>query len=423
MEIRCQWFQDYEAREAFFRENVSSLIPASYRGPNLFWREFSAITAKDVSRQALRKTACITAFPQDGLAFAAPLQILRAAAAGQNDAGTLENQAIELFRLAPLLNQALRTLSGGEIVRLALAKAWLNAATHQELYLASPYSWLDKHNNGLTDTVARAYLERNKPVTFLALEGENTDSERGSGIHPPAKPAPLPPVTFSLTAKDLQLKLSQSLMLGAAPLWARTNDFTFELASPCLILGENGAGKSLLVKTLAKVNGRRGALEIKSGDNLAPCRLLQQNTLSQSLLRVKEQFAPVSSGPLRTEFRRLYALLHKAVMDGSVKSVSADSLLDLKLKLAAACLCQNPKLLILDEPEWGLSYAVATAFVYGVCGLAHAHGVPVALVSHKNWWLKLARSRLLVTKKTAPKAHKQLAAFGIHIGTEQPCED
>lgn len=417
MEISYQWFQDYEAREAFFRENVSSLIPASYRGPRLFWHEFSAITAKDVSCQTLRKTACITAFPQDGLAFAAPLQILRAAVAGQPDAETLEKQAIELFRLAPLLNQALRTLSGGEIVRLALAKAWLNAATHQELYVASPYSWLDKHNNGLTDIVARAYLEHNKPVTFLALEGENTGTAPGSGFQPAVMPIHLPPVAFSLTAKNLQLKLSQSLMLGAAPLWAKANDFTFELASPCLILGENGAGKSLLVKTLAKVNGRRGVLEIKSGDNRAPCRLLQQNTLYQSLLRVSEQFAPVSSGPLRAEFHELNALLHQAVMAGSVKSVTEGSLLDLKLSLSAACLCQNPKLLILDEPEWGLSYTAATAFVYGVCSVAHAHGVPVALVSHKNWWLELARSRLLVTKEAAV-AHKQSAAFGIHIGME-----
>lgn len=417
MDIEHKWFQDYEAREAFFREHVSGLIPASYRGPGLFWREFTAITPKDVNAYAQRKMACITAFPLDGLAFAAPLQVLRAAAIGQPEALALERQAIALFRLEPLLNQALRTLSGGETVRLALAKAWLNASTHHELYVASPYSWLDKHNNGLTETVARAYLDRDKPVTFLGLTGENFDSAPGE-IGPPAMPASVIPVIFSITARNLKLKLSQSLTPGAAPLWARTDDFELRLASPCLVLGENGAGKSLFVKTLAKVNGYRGGLEVNSGNNQAPCRLLQQNTLSQSLLREKDQFAPVSSGPLREEFRQLHTILYDAAAEYFAEPIPAGSIFDLKLALTAARLCGDPQLLILDEPEWGLSYAAATAFVYAVCATAHDRKVPVMIVSHKNWWLGLARSQIEITKETGARDHKQRIAFGMRIQAE-----
>lgn len=418
MDIRHLWFQDYEEREAFFKENVSGLIPVSYRGPGFFWREFTGVTPGDVSDYIQRKTACITAFPQDSLAFASPLQVLRAAAMGQPDALVREKQAIDIFKLEPLLNQALRTLSGGETVRLALAKAWLSAVTHHELYLASPYSWLDRHNDGLTETVARAYLDRDKPVTFLALAGENTDTANDNNGATAALPN-LAPVTFGLTARNLRLKLSQSLMLSAAPLWAGTNDFALELASPCLVLGENGAGKSLFVKALAKVNGQRGRLEINSA-NRGPCRLLQQNTLSQSLLRVKDQFAPVSAGPLLAEFRQLHALLHESVTDRLNQPVTAGSILDLKLALTAARLCQRPKMLILDEPEWGLSYTAATAFVYSVYSAAHAHNVPVMLVSHKNWWHATARSRIFITKDTATANRKQRLAFGMHIGTETP---
>lgn len=417
MDIKLKWFPDYEKREAFFQEHVSALIPAGYRGPGLFWREFTAITAKDVIAYNTRKTACITAFPQDGLAFASALQVLRAAAMGHPQALKQEAHAIELFKLEPLLNQALRTLSGGETVRLALAKAWLNTTDHNRLAIASPYSWLDHNNTALTQTVAEAYLNQGKPVTFLALDGENTDLEHNAPMPPPGDGA-ISPVSFSIEAKDLRLKLSQSLRLGAPPLWAQAGDLALELASPCLVLGENGAGKSLLVKALAKVTGYRGRLEVNSMDNRAPCRLLLQNTLSQSLFRTKDQFAPVSSGPLVAEYRQTRQALQTAINGHLAEVIPEGGVLDLKLALAAARLCQNPKLLILDEPEWGLSFTAATSLVYALCALAHARKVPIMIVSHKNWWRHIARSRLHVKKQTADA--KRHIAFGMQIEMEAP---
>lgn len=417
MDIELKWFSNYEAREAFFQEHVSGLIPASYRGTGRFWREFTAVTPKDVIAYNARKSACITAFPQDSLVFASPSQVLRAAVMGHPRALELEADVIGLFKLEPLLHQALRTLSGGETVRLALAKAWLNAQTHNRLAVASPYSWLDQNNAALTQTVAAAYLNQNKPVTFLVLDGENTDLEHNEPALPPWDNA-AQSVPFAIEAQDLRLKLSQSLRLGSPPLWAQVGDLALAMTSPCLVLGENGAGKSLFVKALAKVGGYRGKLEVQSAGNAAPCRLLQQNTLAQSLFRTKDQFAPVSSGPLVEEYRRIRQLLHNALSGHLAEPIQEGSVLDLKLALTAARLCQHPKLLILDEPEWGLSFTAATGFVYALCALAHARQVPVMIVSHKNWWRRIAQSRLHVTKQTAESSPKQHMAFNMRIEAE-----
>lgn len=397
MDVNVKWFKNYEEREEYFSRHVSVLIPPSHLGAGRFWRAFNAVCAKDVIKYNNAKTACITAFPQDSLAFASPLQVLRAAIMGREKAQDAENRAIELFKLGPLLNQALRTLSGGETVRLALAKAWLNSATHTSLAIASPYSWLDKDNAGLTETVANAYLTLGKPVEYLALNGENTDQAATVPVDL-CQSLNQNPVAFEIETQNLKLKLSQSLSLGAPPVWARAGDFRLNLVSPCLVTGQNGAGKSLLVKALTKISGYRGELSVASGDNKAPCRLLQQNTLSQSLFRVGDQFAPTGCGPAYDEFSDIRQNLKRQIETFLNTEISAESVLGLKTALMAARLCQKPKLVILDEPEWGLSFKNAEAFVMAVCAVAHYRQVPVMLVSHKNWWQNLAQSQIVVSK-------------------------
>lgn len=414
MDINIQWFNTFEEREDYFQKQISNLIPPSYLGVKPFWQAFTAIGAKDVANYNAHKTACITAFPQDSLAFASPLQVLRAATMGRPQALTQEREAIATFKLGNLLNQALRTLSGGETVRLALAKAWLNAHTHNKLTIASPYSWLDAHNANLIENVAQTYLSQNKPVDFLALTGENADFATAAT---PAEftPPHLAPLGFSITARNLRFKLSQSLSLGAPPLWAHAGSLDLQLASPCLVQGENGAGKSLLVKALAKVGGYKGVFYINNAKDRAPCRLIQQNTLSQSLLRIKNQFAPTSSGALLNEFMQLRRELQQATELRLQEEILAASLLDIKLALAAARLCQKPQMLILDEPEWGLSLTHALAFVYALCETAHAREIPIMLVSHKNWWQNLAKSHVHVSKSDTPDHMPPRTVFSMQV--------
>lgn len=408
--INVKWFDTYEAREAYFRKHVSGLIPVSHLGTRRFWQDFNAISAKDVTAALQRNIACITGFPQDGLAFATPRQVVRAAGMGQPDAAVLENRALSMFRLEALQDQALRTLSGGETVRLALAKAWLNARTHKSLTIASPYSWLDRHNEGLTSHTAATYLEQGKPVTYLALKDEDTDF---AATRPDLYPTALSPPVFHIASQNLRLRLNQSFSFGSQPLWAQVQDYDLELASPCLITGENGAGKSLWTKALAKITGYKGDVSVQSEANRGPCRVLLQNTLSQSLFRIKQQFAPAPVGGVLTEFETLRQTLHNRLEEWQAKIINSQSILGIKIALCAARLCNDPKLVILDEPEWGLSFTDSMAYVTAVCELAHSRKIPVMLVSHKNWWKNLMQSCININKQLSSDKPTHGIAFEI----------
>jgi hypothetical protein len=76
------------------------------------------------------------------------------------------------------------------------------------------------------------------------------------------------------------------------------------------------------------------------------------------------------------------------------------SLLEMKILLTALRLVDHDGVLILDEPDWGLSRPDAVAFVAAVVRAAHDRGVPVILISHKPWWRNLARSIRRVSKQT-----------------------
>jgi ABC-type branched-subunit amino acid transport system ATPase component len=91
------------------------------------------------------------------------------------------------------------------------------------------------------------------------------------------------------------------------------------------------------------------------------------------------------------------------------------SLLEIKALLVAVRLCGRPSALILDEPDWGLSRDSAIALVLAIIKVAHEVSTPILLISHKPWWLNLAKSTINV-QRTAKKMHKdQNYSFRIQL--------
>ena len=80
------------------------------------------------------------------------------------------------YDLGTHLNQPIRSLSGGETVKLALAKAAYAGHGGRDLVIASPFCWLARDNRSLLRQLVDQYTACGRTVSILALDGENEDT-------------------------------------------------------------------------------------------------------------------------------------------------------------------------------------------------------------------------------------------------------
>jgi energy-coupling factor transporter ATP-binding protein EcfA2 len=207
---------------------------------------------------------------------------------------------------------------------------------------------------------------------------------------------------FALRFEGAEIELGITLdSLHRAPEVAAIADTELELRSPCLVTWDNGQGKTLVAKALSGAVTVRGRAGVRGGS----ARLLFQNVITQTLLRSPKTLRRTArDGCGRAIFDGVLSALidafgiHGGDLDRVAAADAKDSLLLAKLYMVAARLCGRPVLLILDEPDWGLSRREAAAFVLAVTTVAHAYGVALMLVTHKPWWRPLAASHLAVEK-------------------------
>ena len=249
-----RYFSSYEEREEAFRNSVFSIIPRKYSGPRLFWKDFTSVSLEELSAFAGQRLAYITSNPRDGLAFGTPWQVLKAAAmcarnANQAYTVSVEDVALE-FDIFDLLHQPIRTLSGGETVKLALAKASMASIYTDKLIIASPFSWLSRENTFFFQKLISRYRRSDHPVHLFALEGEDSDQPVTDVEFPDSTLKE--PIDFSLCLEGLRIPLSSSLNpIYSKQTHAVAADFKASVQSPCLLVGGNGQGKSLIARVLA----------------------------------------------------------------------------------------------------------------------------------------------------------------------------
>jgi len=414
-----EFFPSYEAREDAFRAAVNFKLARRYGGPAQFWDDFRAITSRVSAAPETGRIASITSNPRDCLAFASAEQVLSAAfmSCDKPFDTSLITEIASHYGLAEVLTQPVRTLSGGEAVKLALAKTSVSLASSSKVVISSPFTWLSPANRYLLEEVIELGRRQDREISILALDGEHDLSAAADG---PTGWSRIDVLPFSLRMSGVRIPLTLSLnpLDDAVPLAAVT-DTDMNLESPCLITGENGQGKSLIARAAAGSLALRGNVSItreraaESAETRAG--LLFQDVQAQTLMR---SFADLAAGKrgadrdaavsvynrLRDEYN---ASLNRAESSRWLQINEFDrrehSLLDVKAVLTAARLAAAPAALILDEPDWGLSRSSSIAFVASVIAVAHRMGIPVLLISHKPWWLPLVRSCLAVTR-TASKA-------------------
>ena len=409
---KIRYFRSYEARETAFNRSVFNLIPCRYDGPKRFWKDFKQIAASGLQDGDLGSVSYIPSDPRDCLAFGSPLQVLSAACmraeSEQPDSDLAPRRIAAQMGIEALLNQPIRTLSGGESVKLALAKALASSGYSSKLVVSSPFSWLSRANQALFDRVLDRYSGKQIPADILALEGEDDPA--------PIRTEEVPDgfsrkIAFSLVFSGAGLDIGT--LVDSVPdeqSRVRIADFSGELFSPCLLVGDNGQGKSLLAKSLSGAVVTHGEVVVKSAGATGRARLLFQDVITQTLLRSFDGIAASVKGNNRDKAVRIYQRLGKAFEgcpgdiddrpgpSGSENSAGKRTLLEIKMILIAVRLAQRPPALILDEPDWGLSRRAAILLVAAVVDAAHALDVPVILISHKTWWQPVAGSVLKVEK-------------------------
>ena len=430
---RITYFESFEEREEAFRESVSFLIPRRHMGAGLFWEDFGRITREGLREPKGSPVTYITCNPRDCLAFGTARQVLNAAALsvgqGGSDLPAFTRRVGEGFGMGENMDQPIRTLSGGETVKLALAKVYIASARISRVSIASPFSWLSAENAGIFQRLMDRLLERRIPVSLFALSGE--DSKEAIG---PGDPFPMngsEGIGFSLDLKDVKIPLSLTVNpMQSRSAFARVEDFQAGMASPCLVSGNNGQGKSLVARILAGAIRFSGTATIARDGKRGTARLLFQDVATQTMLRSFSALCASCPGDGRAVLD-LYQGIRKA-FEGAYGGRTAPTprirpadcgedrpLLEIKAILAAARLAQGPPALILDEPDWGLTREAAVAFVSSVIKTAHREGVPVLIISHKPWWAPVAKSLLRVSRSPKRDAGEEARAiFSIRLDAE-----
>ncbi len=425
-----KYFKTYEEREEAFRSSVFSLIPRRYSGPKLFWSDFGRISLNELLKLIEQPLAYITSNPRDCLAFTTPWQVLTAAQlSAQNQKNELTHSVEEIakdFGVYENLFQPIRTLSGGETVKLALAKAYLCAPFSRRLTIASPFSWLSRENTHYFQKLFQYYLDCSIPVELLALDGEDSIEQVDTSNTPQNKLNQA--VDFAMVLKNVRILLGSSLNpIQSQDTYAEVDDFNADLMSPCLVVGENGQGKSLIAKVISGAISCYGSTQIDRQNKTGPARLLFQDVITQTLLRSFDAIAAQTDRIGETNSHELYekilvkyfAYLHRTTtLSAGIEFGSQTefrSLLEIKAILVAVRLCGQPCALILDEPDWGLNRESAIAFVFAVVDVAHQLGTPVLLISHKPWWFKLAKSIIHVSRTAKEMTEDQNYSFKIKL--------
>lgn len=425
------FYNNYEEREDAFRKLVKFKLARRYGGPALFWKDFGLISRNILTSRGNEFISYITSNPRDCLAFATARQVLMAAFMSTGKAAD-ENQVLAVvsrFGIADQLSQPIRTLSGGETVKLALAKTYVTMESCSSVVISSPFTWLSAGNRHLLEGMVRKSECSAKKVSILALDGEDdlTPATLDDPFSMPAQGG----LTFSLHMADVRIPLALSLNpLAATVPHAAIDDTCLELESPCLVAGDNGQGKSLVARALAGSLPLKGKAFIKGVEVEGTASLLFQDVLTQTLLRSFDVLAGGGKGVSRQAILAVYAAIRdeykRAVENKRLSRMvlinepgdNSHTLLDIKSILVAARLAAFPAALILDEPDWGLSRQSGIAFVSAVLSVAHRQGTPVILISHKPWWQPVMRSCISVSRTNAVRSESSDdPVFTVHLDT------
>jgi len=406
------YYQTFEDKEQSFREAVHSLLPRKYSGPSIFWKDMGTIFSSGLGNLHDNSVAYISSNPRDSLAYSFVDDLLTATSLHlpANERHALLENVITTFSLNDLMKQEIHTLSGGEVVRLSLARAFLLSYISQQSIISSPFAWLSDKHYPLYRRVVDTFLEAGKEVKVLSMVGEDNKETPAVALDSTLQ--------SNINISGLKIRLSDPLLdEQGQESWASVNDLNYDFTSPCLILGDNGSGKSLISRALSNSIETSGNAVVQTHGYIGHARLLFQDVITQAMLRpfpalisslhgISEQEIIKVYDEIVNEFREYFTSKGLQVPLIGRRNASDKTLLEYKFMLVALRLSSKAPAIILDEPDWGVTKETASAFLASVVKVAHNRNIAVVLLSHKIWWRGVAKSCLMARKE--PLHQRQL---------------
>ncbi len=406
-------------------------IPRLHAGPEQLVRDIVELfKGRPVSRNgAGHQPIYILSNPSDGFVYQNGLQELQAAAIVASRGSTKDHTSIairsaERFELsAENLAQPITTLSGGESVKLSLAKAHLLRAITEQMVVSSPLTWLSAENKHLFYQLVDDFGDHSS-VILLIMAGEN-DTTGAPQETTPSK------ITFTVKSEGLSVNLGDTNNEYALTRTAYFGDTNEALLSPCLVIGDNGSGKSLFCKVLAGAQPYDGVVQLKCKENAGRARLIFQDAIAQTMARGRELLlhepcCSIEHSAEKTFHELMNSLSARLATPRGQGAPTGNapiplkemSLLMAKLNLIAYRISRCPPLIILDEPDWGIPRDIAIALVRSTIDIAHARDIPIVLVSHKPWWTTICNSILRIRRAHKSNVNSS-ASFEIAMAREK----
>jgi zinc transport system ATP-binding protein len=394
-----------EEQSNAFSQMTGLLTPQLLRGGNAFLAAFGKWALSYVDGSSYSDKLCVRLPPNPlhGIVFPTASECLENAAklvTGSN--GDLVKELSDRFALTDdLLHRPAQTLSGGERALVALAKCAAMLPIADEAVICSPSRWLHPSRRTLISSALRGCRSSAGKAAFLHLEGELQLSSEAVFKSLDASNST---VSWSLMLDSPTVVFSKIEFPYPAPakrLVYRDAGLQRSFSSPTLITGDNGVGKSTLGKMLARlISVQLGSFEARAHGFSASPRFLFQDTTQQLFtlrpvdhMRRAFQFSASLDEAVAEEFQELEALTAEVCAINSDSqfvgnAASPNSLLQARLVLVAERLVARSRLLIMDEPSWGLSALAAHAFLSAVASRCAHHKVALLVITHEADALK-----------------------------------
>ena len=396
-------FEDFERLVDQFTGKTGVFFPKLSCGRNAFFSGFSAWMNQP---RKVANFAMITPDPIQGLALPNARQVISSQLSSA--AGDISDERICEFLAryglaAELLSQPVSTLSGGELLLLTYAKADAQAGRVSGLFACNPLFWLNSSRHHYWNELCECYKVAGKPVEVMVLAGDENFASDDTHFD-----FSLSSLSLKIDIRDLRVTFPEIQFPVFHPekqLYYQNNLPESVIASPFLITGDNGVGKSLLAKVLAGVMPvSRGCARATSHNGSSVARLLFQESITQLFARLPLEYLADTFSGSRELYKvalEIFAIIFEYCTDAddlNTSDNSSHSLLAVKTALIAARLAEKPALLLLDEPAWGLSRLHSCRLVYQCCKIAHAQDTAVGIVSHQPAWHSFAACNIHLKK-------------------------